>query len=313
MIYIIFIYFFAVCETKITVNITTAPFSYKTIIKYAGDDVKLITDKEIILFNITKGNLNEGVKVELGKIPDNIFLKDPTPNNLFRKYKWPEVKRKLKVKSATVIKFMKKDVVLRTHVFVNNSTDTIKTRVDLIEVMENIVSFTWSKEGLPEDEIYFDLNVDFGNGNFSFVQKWRNEKLKSIRLPVNTSKAFMENEAGNTLTSNLIATKIILLVEVEFQACLMGNVITDYKDLYGKYHYYSPTVQNIMKAGKIKNEILSTTLLELRFYMDVRLKVLNEVTGKTLNFENKRKRKMKIKDILKLKSFKRAEIFSTPT
>lgn len=280
---------FTVCCAKIEINIETSKFLNRTKILFSGKDIKLVTDEEVALFNITHENLNRGIRIEMGKVPDDIFLRDPTPyEDLFKQYKWPEVGRVLRIKSTKILEFLQSNVVIKTHEHINNATLNIKSKTDMMEVVENTALSLWSANGLPADVIHNKMNINFGYGNWSFHYKWRNETLKSVRLPFGASKGIVDLKSGQTIISKLCGLKTVMLVEIEYTAKLIGNIITDYDKLYGKYHFYSPALERIMKVANLTNEIITREFLEVRFYANPKLEVFDKDTGEELYVEMKK-------------------------
>lgn len=282
--------FMTMCSAKININIKTSNDLNKTEVKYTGKDIKLVSDEEVILFNITNQNLNRGIRIEMGKVPDDIYLKDPTPfQDLFKEYEWPQVSRVLIIKCAKIEEFIQNNVVIKTHEHINNTTVSIQSKTDMMEVIENTVSSLWSTNGLPKDIIHYGVNIDFGYGIWSFDDKWRDESLKFVQLPFGATKGIVHLQSGQTIVSKLSGNKVVMLIEIEYIATLVGNIIADYDRLYGKYHFYSPALGNIMRAANLKNEIITKEFLEVRFYTNPKIEVYDKDTGEELNVNLKKR------------------------
>lgn len=255
------------------------------LVNYTGFHNRLITDRDITLFNITKDNLNFGVKVELGKAPNDIFFKDPTPYyNLYEKYHWPQVQRHMYIKRATVLDVVHEETVLKTAEYINNSTDVVKYNKSLTEDVEFTVFTFWSEKGFPNEDIFYRPCIDFPTNRHCFINKWRDSTIQSIKEPlgVKNVKGTVKIKPGQTIVSKLIANKTAIFVEIEYSAKLIGSIITDYENLYGKYHFYAPAVADIMKAGSIPNEIVTTERIEIRGYTDPRMFMHDKETGEEI-------------------------------
>ncbi|CAH2217059.1 jg4490 [Pararge aegeria aegeria] len=172
------------CYAKITINITVASSKGGIILHFGGRDTKLISDKEVNIFNITDVNLKRGIRVEFGDTPNDVYLKDPTPyGNLYQKFKWQQVNREIIVKSASVLDIINENIVLTVHEHINNATRELKIPIKIFENVENTFKSSWSKNGLPDDEIYYDINIDFFNEKkINFENKWRNDSLRTASL-----------------------------------------------------------------------------------------------------------------------------------
>ncbi|KAL0859810.1 hypothetical protein ABMA27_010154 [Loxostege sticticalis] len=269
------------CKGEIKINITVASNKYDAVFKYSGHDNKVVTDREVKLFNISMANLNRGFRVELGKVPDGgILLKDPTTyGNLFHKYKWPEVQRHVEVNKIEVIEIVNKEIDLETNEITNNSTGDSQTDKSLFQNVEVNAFSTWSEKGLPEDEIFYNVRIDFEGSHFKYENKWRNSSLKTKQVRFGKSiNGKVTIKPGQTLVKKLTATKTIFVVKVDYQARLVGNVIGDYESLYGKYHFWAPTIGNIMRAAKIPNGITTSEKIEIRCYTDPQLQIYDKAT-----------------------------------
>ncbi|XP_059045875.1 uncharacterized protein LOC131841573, partial [Achroia grisella] len=272
------------CNAKIKLNIKIASNEKNIDIKCSGYDNKLISDAEISLYNITKENLNKGVRVEMGKVPNDIFLKDPTPYyNLYEKYHWPEVKRHLYVKNISVLYVNNEEVLISSHEHINNSTDTVQSKKVMVHNVESTVSSTWSDEGMPKDDVSYEINVDFGRKEHIFENKWRNNLLRSVHIPFGVVRTgFIDVKPGKSLVKQLKGNRTLIVLEVSYSANLIGSVIADYAQLYGKYHFWAPSVQNIMAAAGLQNEIITKERIEIRCNTDPKLKVFDKETGKSI-------------------------------
>ncbi|CAG5057682.1 unnamed protein product [Parnassius apollo] len=239
---------------------------------------------EVKLFNITDDNLRRGLKIELGKVPDNIFMKDPTPySNLYQKYRWKQIERNLQVKNAEVVDVLNVNTIIKTHEHINNTTNTIQSKVSIFETIENTISSFWSEEGLPEDEIFFDIDYNFNGRAVSYHNRWRKDNLQNASQSFGVSKdGFINIQSGQRVTTRLKGTKTILLIKINYVASLVGNLVVNYAHVYGKYHFWAPNVNDIMKAAGIINEIITTELIEVRCYNDPVLEIFDSSTEKPM-------------------------------
>lgn len=295
--YIFCILFFTICEGKIEINISTSNYLNRTMITYKGSDIKHVTDKEILLFNITKDNLSRGVKKEFGKYPDEIYLKDPTYyGDVFKKHKWPEVRRTLSVKNITIVEFIKKGVVLNRIDHINNSTDIIRSKIEFSEPVTNTITAIWNKRGLPEDDIKFEVNIDFGYAKVKHEANWRDPGVAAFDLYTRKTEAFVDIPSGQSIVAKLLTEKIILLIEVEMHAHLKGNILVNYARKYGSQYQWSPKIENIMKAAKLYNGLTTTLLIEVRYYTNGRIEVIDKNSGADIvTTEKNVQKKLKLK------------------
>lgn len=271
-------------DAKIIINIKLKPSKSDIEIKSSGADHKIITSLELNIFNVTREKLNKGMRVYMGKVPNDIFLKEPTVyGDLFQKYKWEPVKRRLRMVKGKVINKYTENTVLKTHEHINNSTTVLKTKRNLFENVENMAKSSWFADGIPSDDINYDVELDLGYGKFKYENKWRSEMQHVSKMPVGVSTdEVIPIKPSQTIVTKLIVTKTILVIELEYKADLIGAAVANYAELYGKYHFWAPSIQNIMKSAKMKNEILSRERIEVTCFLEPRLDVRDKVTGEII-------------------------------
>lgn len=293
---LILIILFSIGNCKIAINVTVDSNKNDVIIKYSGNDKKVVTDKELTLFNITMEKLNKGMRIELGRYPDDIFLKDPTPyGKVFENFEWEEMKRRLKILKTKVVDVLNTKVVLGTHEHINNSPNNITAKRRMFRDVENAVSSTWSRDGVPNDDITYNLTIHLKYGQFHYVNNWRNESIRTVKMPIGVTKdGIIIIKPGQSVITKLSATKTILLVELTYDARIVGSVVANYGHEYGKYHFYAPAVENIMKAANMSNVIFTTEVIEIRCYTNPVLEVYDKLTGETVEPPRKKRPLMKI-------------------
>nr|XP_021195732.2 uncharacterized protein LOC110380165 [Helicoverpa armigera] len=285
-------------DARITINVTISSdeTDMKVNISYKGNHDKVVTDEELKLFNITYPRLNKGLRVELGKVPNDVFLKNPTPyGDLFEKFHWEPMKRRLTVKKTKILDIITEDVVLGSHEYINKATTSIKSKRTMNTTVINQFSSTWSKTGLPDSEILTNYTMIFDYGNHTYVNKWRNESTKAAKMTIGVTKeGLITIKPKTTVVTKLIASKTIVLVELLYEAKLVGSIIANYAEVYGKYHFWAPSVKSIMKAGNMTNEVLTTEILEIRCFTNPRLQVYDKLTGKIVEPPKVKRPLMKI-------------------
>lgn len=291
------------CSAKIIIKINVASKIERASVKFYGQDNKVVTDEDVKTFNITKENLNIGMRVELGKVPQDIFLKDPTPyENLYEYFEWPEIKRNMRIKKAKILEIINEKVTLATYEHINNTTDPIESRINFVDSTELTSFSTWSHYGLPVDEMFYDINLNVNHLKFKYENKWRSNNISSFDLSFGiTKEELIKIKSGQLVTSELTALKTIFLVQMDYEAKIIGSFIADYDPLYGKYHFYAPTAANIMRAAKLKNYIKTTELIEIRCFLDPKLRIFDktgemvEIVSPASQVHNKKKvRKSKV-------------------
>ncbi|XP_026484159.2 uncharacterized protein LOC113392096 [Vanessa tameamea] len=281
--FFVYILYYVQCRAEININVKVASNKGGSAVTSNGSDVKLVTEKEVKLYNITDYNLNRGLRIELGKAPDDIFLKDPTTyGNLFSKYKWNEIHRKLYVKSAEIIDIVNESVELKSRNYINNTTRKAKIKVNLHEPVETIISSFWDKNGF-HDDIYYNITIDHYKTKLIYKNKWMDNNFKTKKSIFGMSNVgFINIAPGYTVTTKLTAKRTVILVKVIYTSSLIGSLVINYAHVYGKYHFYAPNISKIMKAAKLNNEIIITEAIEIKCYTDPVIDVIDNTTGKKM-------------------------------
>ncbi|XP_045780841.1 uncharacterized protein LOC123877946 isoform X2 [Maniola jurtina] len=268
----------------IQINITVASDKRDLNVTFYGSDDKVVSDREVKLYNITEDRLKNGTGHEFGVTPSDVFLTDPTPyGNLYLKYKWRQVTRRVTVSSAAVREVINEDVVLAVHEHINNTPIKVKVPIKLLQDVEYSLKSTWSKSGLPGDDVNYNTRVNFfNNKQFLFEKKWRNESMETATLPFGVQRpGNMTLAPRRRVTMKLRAKRTVVLLTVTYAAYLTGSVVANYPRLLGSYHFWAPAVDRVMAAARprLNNRILTTELVELKCYTDPFLDV--DVIDKT--------------------------------
>ncbi|XP_038217213.1 uncharacterized protein LOC119836072 [Zerene cesonia] len=272
------------CVSDLEITINVAPNKDKNNVTYSGVDEKLISGTDIILFNITKENLKRGCRVEFGQTPDEVFLKDPTEyHNLYSKFDWKQVNRDIRVKNVEIYDTIIEDVVLKSSSHINNTTDTIKSKIALYERVENTVVTKWSNTGYP-GEFSYNVNANFDGIRFKIKHSWRKNEMKFVSVNFGASRQGFIYLRPNQISSTVLTAKrIIIIVKIDFVTSLSGCVVANYGHLIATYHFWAPSIDNIMKAANIKNEIITSEVMEIKCYTDPVVNVFDKSTKMKLH------------------------------
>ncbi|CAG9572649.1 unnamed protein product [Danaus chrysippus] len=233
---------------------------------------------------MSDSNLKQGVRIELGRIPDDVFLNEsPKYGDLYETYNWTRIRRNLCVKKAEIMDVISKNVIVNKIDHINNTTKKSKIRINEYFPVENIISSAWSKDGLPDDDIYYNMNIDLILKKVTLENKWSNTKLKTVEIQFGLKNpGYVEIEPGETITTKLTARKTTALYKITYKAQLTGSIIANFAHEYGKYHFYAPKISDIMKANRLNNEIITTEVIEIKCYTDPRMDVFDKKTGKRM-------------------------------
>ncbi|CAH2098653.1 unnamed protein product [Euphydryas editha] len=276
-----------ITDAKIIINIAAGNNKSDVAITYSGDDIDVIGDKEIELFHLDTFNLKRAVKNKYNFLPRDVFLKSPTPwGDLYKTYKWKEVTRTLKVRSAKLKQSSVKSVVVLAQDFENAFNNTIKVNAGISQTVENTIATTWSKtqETTFSQEVEYNLNVIFaklsGTTAFSYTSTVgkSQEKSESVTIGMTTGME-VELKPGQSASAVLSANRYNLEVEVVYVITLTGQVAVNFRRPYNEHHFYGPSIASILKNGGLDNEVTIVENIQLGLYTDASLKVYDKLTG----------------------------------
>ncbi|XP_063630712.1 spherulin-2A-like [Cydia splendana] len=243
-------------------------------VHYSGSQMDIISDQERDSFSLGDNNLKNAVNAYFGRRPNDAFLKSPTPwGDLYRTYNWNQVARTLVPKSGKVLKITSQPLIVMQQVFENNSTKPATFNVGISHSVENRVSSHWAKsaELSVEQEISYGIDIEVanlgGSTTFSYTSAWGIGAEKSEAVTIGaTSSMEVLLQPGQSVTTELHATKGTIQIEMEYLASLSGAVAVNYDDVYRGHHYWALPVQTVMSHGGLKNEIMSREIIEIGFY-----------------------------------------------
>ncbi|KAJ8705998.1 hypothetical protein PYW07_010775 [Mythimna separata] len=256
-------------------------------IKYSGDETDLVTDKDREAFDIEDHKLKDAVGSLLGRRPNDVYVKSPTPwGDLYKTYKWEEVKKVLSIKSAKLKKMTKNPIILMTQDFENSSNWTITVNAGISHEVQNTIKSSWSKDNSIAVSHAFEYGINLGvveageTTTFSFNQSWGvNETKSKTEVIGETSGMSVELKPGEAVTVVLSANAGYLEVEIEHMAKLIGTVAVNYIPTYKGHHFKNVAIDQVMSSGGIKNEVITKELIQFGYHVDAKLSVYDKKTG----------------------------------
>lgn len=275
------------CDSKIKIDITASTNEKDVKVHYSGIETKVITEADMNLFKINQNIIRDAVQKYYGRKPSDVFLKSPTPwGDLYKKYNWKEVQTQLIVDKIKIKGIKNNTVIIINNDFNNFSNKTIKVNTGMTQTVENTVSTTWSKdkEVSVTQNFDYDVNVIFakiaGSTGISYTTTWGKSVEKSESITVGSSTGVeVELSPKQAVTASLQATRGLVQIEIEYKLKLIGLVAINFKRKIKDHHFYSPSIETIMKAGDLKNFVKKTEIIQIGFYTDTSIKVFDKETG----------------------------------
>lgn len=260
------------------INIHISTCNNITLFRYEGAYVQELTDFEIQRFNITDDNLKNAATKYLGRRPDNIFIRNPTPNSdIFKKYKWKEVSRIIKIANVKMIKRKERSVNILTHNIINNSSKEKVLDTDILQRVKNKVKTTWINGNF---DAYHDIKghfkVNFKDSTVEFNLRWGEDVFKENSVEIGTKNGGrVKLKPGASVTSKLIASRVQVRLQIDYEVRLGGVVVTTFRRKYGKHYFWSIPTENVLLYGDIDPVIRARQYVDLDYYCDSNLLVFD--------------------------------------
>lgn len=250
-------------------------------IKAEGRVADLISKQERRTFGVDDKTLIRALAQTRGKAPDQVHLRD---HAVFAKYGWEETHRVMEVVSAEIISVDLQPVALVSQKYENmrgskptNHTATLAYAA-LVSAATN-----WSasskltleqkltyKIGLPGNEIGGENRIGFEAAYGEGATHTRSSTITT------TTAVTLSLDPGSQATATLSARKGTLRAKVTYRAYLEGDIYYDYSWPYEGHHYWADAIDDIMGSCGLTNELLSSETIEIGFYADAKVVVIDD-------------------------------------
>ncbi|XP_022833407.1 spherulin-2A-like isoform X2 [Spodoptera litura] len=275
---------------NIEIDVTASDEAGQQNIIAIGTNEAIISDLEVQTFQLTDENLKNAVKNHFGVKPDDVFVKSPTPwGDLYVLNEWEQVSRILRPVESKVLSVDFKPFLVFSQSFNNTSTKPAVFKAHISQNVEDTVSSVWEKycEISASKDIKYGFDIKAmgvsGNAAFSYNSKWGESVLKFERVTVGSQTGLdIYLNAGQSVIADLVATRGIMKIQVNYVASLTGTVAVNYADTFKGHHFWSVDVNRVLQAGGLNRTVWSTELIEFAFYVKSRVDLRDVDTNETL-------------------------------
>lgn len=253
-------------------------------IKASGSIQHVITSDERDTFKLGDVPLKDAVNAYFGQRPKDAYLSSPTPwGDLYKTYKWPQVQTVLAVEKAEILGITSQPVIVKTQEFSNHTSNKATFNVSISDQVQNTTTSTWSVGGTLSITQEITVGVNFiGEGeagrDLSYSQSWGvgGEHSKSITIG-STAGVSVDLKPGESIKAALSASRGVLKARVVYKSYLIGSTAVNYDKGYKGHHFWALPIGSVMSAGKISNEIKSTQDIEVGYYSNSKVELLNKI------------------------------------
>ncbi|GBP68454.1 Spherulin-2A [Eumeta japonica] len=229
-----------------------------------------ISPREEEMFQFTQENLKYATEESIGKRPDQVFVREPTPWNLYSRFDWPEVQRILRPIGARVTTILIDLVELKRDILYNPGTPSAwYVNYDVMRLKNNI-SVSWDSRDMTNTlhDISYNVTVD---SNFpSRIQCWSSwgvdmERSEALPVFLNFSDSVILMR-GEKVVAKLVLTKVRVEFEVEFETVLQGRVGVNYSGRHRGHHFWALDVAEVQEKADLPKKIHSKEVIKIDFF-----------------------------------------------
>lgn len=275
-----------IAHSHINVHIKPKPDGISASILYLGQEVSIITDKEMQIYRINNETLKNASEVLMGKRCTDVFVKPPTPwGDVYQKYNWDVVKTTLQPLYAAVVANSSETIVLGVQEYLNNfgqnnMTQTVNMTVDILEK----INHNWTKGedlGLGR-KIYY--NINFGDESLgsttsmNYSAPWGEGLFKSRVVTVGkNSTAVVTIPPGGKVLATLTAVHHTMEIQMLYQSNTHGFVFCNYEQLYNGHHFYAMTLKELQPLLNTTLTKFASETITMKYYTDFKVVISDNI------------------------------------
>ncbi|WP_143275416.1 hypothetical protein [Bradyrhizobium canariense] len=253
-----------------------------------GSSSSIITDAERRTFSVDNDRLKDSLAVFMGKKPNDVFVRSPTPwNDLYETYNWPQTERNTIVRSVQVLEVRIESETIRQRI-INSGSRPAPFPISFSRTVTNTVTSKWSNSqsisfGLKA-EIKFGKVFQVGIGaSIEWRNTWGSEETVTESVTVATGAGVsMILDPGECAVIDATFKSTEGIVRVEYESSLSGNVAMNYHPRYRGHHFFTSPTAAVMSRNDIANRHITTQTFGTKLHKEVILEVKDDETSETL-------------------------------
>lgn len=267
----------------IDIHIVAGPTEGESRVEAKGSVQHVIEPEDWETFRLSPTMLANGLERVLGKKPDDLFVRSPTPwDDLYVRHGWPQVKVIMNVLDAEILRVTSEPIILKTEMFENNSKTVAATfNVSTTDTVSNTVSSNWNTGGSIKVGQKFKYSMDIlGTGteaetSFEYTQTWGIGSSKSKQVTVGSTQGVsVLIPPGGKKKVELQVSRGVMEVRIRYKAHLTGDVTANYGDRWKGHHFYATGIEGVM--GDVPNESISAETINIGYFSNANV-ILSDV------------------------------------
>lgn len=270
----------------LTISISAGPDAPSSTVAATGSEQHIVTIFERDAFGISDDNLQNAAARLLGGLPDNVFVSDPNPWNIYQTQGWPPVQTKLTIQSATITSVSGSPEALASQQLKNDSSAPAQLSASVTQQVSIGTKSSWSlPEGL-QMTLPISYEIDFlaaaapGETALSFTEIWGIPDAQSETVTLgNRAGVAVTLQPGESVEAVLQATGAAMQVEIVYLLTLSGYVVANYTNALNGHHFWYVDVNSAIQALGQPASITVTHTLEIDYHANAQI-VVKDPSGK---------------------------------
>lgn len=274
------------------ININTGSDKNTPSVTGEGSITELLPMDERKTWTLEGNPFNDLIHDFAGRYPTDNYIGSPTPwGDLYKTYGWHPVQRHLKVVDVNILEHITKPEIISTAIFKNESKIKGEFNAGISKDITNTVSLKKSSNHTLSIgrtiSAGFKIGIEFSADlNMQYSYNWGEEKTETTTTKLGTNAGIkVDLEPGQAVKSVLMANAGYLLVRVEFEASLSGDIATNYATPLNGHHFLAFSVNDVRRKSKLPDTIKIVQDIEVRFYTDATIE-LRELDDRVMSTYN---------------------------
>ncbi|KAI8433666.1 hypothetical protein MSG28_015664 [Choristoneura fumiferana] len=259
-------------------------------VSLSGSSVSLISPSERAEFQLTEWQLLSAVEKLSGGRPAEAYVGEPTTWRLYPTYNWHQVQRVLRPVKAKIVQLKSSPVTVTTKFFDNRSFAGKATFQGSVSLQKkNTFTSTWSSATALSlgQEITFSFNIGVASfessTSFEYATSWGKDSSQAQTTTLGSESGIeLELEGGRAAVALLSATRGELVLEVEYEALVVGQVAANYPGRYRDHYFWAYDVRALLAAAGQPHVRRSKQTVRVGFYSDDTVAYYDHETGEPL-------------------------------
>lgn len=244
-----------------------------SVVNIRGSDHAISVNDELKCFGLdNKYKIRTAIFKLLGGAAKNYYFHEPTPWELYTKYRWKQVERTTRIQSAKFLNIDTDPKLMATKTFTNPSGNKVDFKAVFTETAEPFVKSSWSQYDKihVKSNIYYSISIVGGITSFNYTQNWENKGFESKRELLDPGGELVVTvEPHQKAEAQLYAIETTATLQIKYESNLSGDIVIHFDPQFKGHYFWAVSVDAILgKLGR-KNSCITTQTLEIKMYSKI--------------------------------------------